>query len=165
MFDELRQERLDGAVFRNEEHIALELSQCASRSPKLREKKIFHVNQSDGAIERSFAKRISRVPRRANDFQVLGDRFRRRKNRDVRARHHDLPRGSFRELENALDDLAVLLGKNSCFLRAGEDESQLFLRMRDLRSRCRLNAQNAEHGVGCSVENPDHRKHHHIKTA
>ena len=59
---------------------------------------------------------------------------------DVGARHHDLPRRPFRELEDAFDDLAVLLGENAGLLRVREDQAQLLLRVRHLRLAGRLDA-------------------------
>ena len=122
------------------------------------------TDETDRLIERPFAQRVTRVTRRADDLEVLGDGFLRRQNRDVGARDHDLPRGPFRELKNSLDDLAVFLGQDSRLLGAGENQSQLFLRVRNIAGR-RTNAEDAEDGIGCLVQRPDDRKRDEIKAA
>ena len=92
------------------------------------------MDEADGLIERSLAERIARVPRGADDLEILRDRARRREDDHVRARHHDLPRRPLRELEDAFDDLAVFLGEDAGLLRAGQEQPQLFLRVADLPS-------------------------------
>src|ERR1051325_494846 len=47
--------------------------------------------------------------------EVFLDRFQRREHGNVRARHHDLACRPLRKLEDALDDLAVLLGQDPGF--------------------------------------------------
>src|SRR5439155_25581356 len=107
------------AVLRNEEDFALQLVQRSTRSAKLSQQQILDVNEPDGLIERPFAQWISRVPRTADDLQILFDRLFRGEHRHVGARHHDLTRRPLGELKDSLDDLAVLFRENARLLRAG----------------------------------------------
>src|ERR1700693_2605885 len=111
--DELREQRIDRAVFRHEQNVAFELVERPSWSAQLREEKILDVNEADGLIERSFAQRIARMPGRADDLEVLFDGLLRGEEHHVRARHHDLPCRTLGKLKNAFDDLAVLLRQDT----------------------------------------------------
>ena len=75
LLDELREQRLDGAVLGHEQHLALQLLQAPSRPAQLREQQVLHVNQADGVVERPLAQRIAGVARGADGLQVLLDRL------------------------------------------------------------------------------------------
>ena len=164
--DELREQRFDRAVLRNEEEVALELDERPAGTAQLREEKVLHVNEADGLVERAVAERVARVARGADRLEVLLDRLGGREDDDVGARHHDLPRGALRELEDAFDDLAVLLREHAGFLACARGSAAALPASASPRYRgAGWMPTTRRSRFDARVEQPDHRERDDVEAA
>ena len=117
---------------------ALHLGEAGGRLR--RAEQVLDVDQADHVVEVALAQREARVAGAPGDLQVLFHRARGREVDHVGARHHDLARGAVRELEDVVEQLALLVGQLALVLGV-EQLAELLLAVAQLAlgrpARCR----------------------------